>query len=449
MVDSKQDGIELLEDALSAKAKISKLEKLIAVMFADLCDSTAYKLERGDSEGLLKTYRHNTIVIAAVAKAGGKVVKFIGDEVMATFDQEDACDHALEAALEIQKAIGKFNKGLSGAKDEEIASKIGINYGLALMIQFPGNEAQDPQGKVVDAAARIVSLTKPNQILCSESVKLRLSKTFEMQGPHHRAAKGILGGINVYEVVQEGAVPREPKFPRHTDIATDHIRALLNKARKTEFSGSPQTAAAEYSAILHVDPDHFAANYRLAYLGFKHKDKIKMGSGVLLYSQQAAKSRSDSGAAKAQHLVLSWSNEAREDLSSSDKSVLCDRLDRLIKEANDALEDCYDACDFNAEIVCLNLLAYYISERLSLKPDAELFKRAREVCDIINYRIEDFKSNLIPAFYETHAKLLCLSQEKSDLDRALALANESVKLRPTPRVYDTMSKILGKREQLD
>lgn len=79
MVDSNQSSIELIESVLSAKAKISKLEKRIAVMFADLCDSTAYKLERGDSEGLLKTYRHNTIVIAAVAKAGGKVVKFIGD----------------------------------------------------------------------------------------------------------------------------------------------------------------------------------------------------------------------------------------------------------------------------------------------------------------------------------------------------------------------------------
>jgi class 3 adenylate cyclase len=157
-----ENGIELIEKALSAKDKIGKLEKLIAVMFADLCDSTSYKLERGDSEGLLKTYRHNTFVIAAVNKAGGKIVKFIGDEVMATFDQPDACDRALDAALEIQQTIRAFNKQLSGARDEQIASKIGINYGLALMIQFPGNEAQDPQGKVVDAAARIVSL--PNRI---------------------------------------------------------------------------------------------------------------------------------------------------------------------------------------------------------------------------------------------------------------------------------------------
>jgi hypothetical protein len=224
-------------------------------------------------------------------------------------------------------------------------------------------------------------------------VKIKLSRAFDVQGPHHRAAKGILGGVNVYEVAQDGVPPREPKFPRHSDVATDHVKALLAKARKTEFSQSPQTAAAEYSAILHPDPDHFAANYRLAYLGFKHKDKIKIGSSVLLYSRQAVKSRSDSGAAKAQHLVLSWYNEAKADLSSDDKSVLCNRWDQLIKEANDALEDCYDACDFNGEIVCLNLLAYYISERLSLKPDDELFRRAREVCEIINYRIEDFRQS--------------------------------------------------------
>jgi hypothetical protein len=78
-----------------------------------------------------------------------------------------------------------------------------------------------------------------------------------------------------------------------------------------------------------------------------------------------------------------------------------------------------------------------------------LFKSAREVCNIIDYRIEDFKSHFIPAFYETHARLLYLSQEKSDLVRALELANESVKLRQTSRAHETMSKILSKIEQLN
>ena len=448
MAKREENSIELIEKALAAKAEIGKLERLIAVMFADLCDSTSYKLQRGDSDGLLKTYRHNTFVIAAVNQAGGKIVKFIGDEVMATFDQPDACDRALEAALEIQKTIRAFNQQLSGAKDEAIASKIGVNYGLALMMQFPGNEAQDPQGRVVDAAARIVSLTKPNQILCSEFVKIKLSKEFTLQGPHHRAAKGILGGVDVYEVTQDGVATREPKFPRHSDVETDHVKVLLARARKTEFSQSPQTAAAEYSAILNHDPDHFAANYRLAYLGFKHKSKTKIGSSVLLYARQASSSRSDSGVARALHLVLSW-YFANDDLASDDKSVLCDQWDRLIGEADKALEDSYDACDFNGEMVCLNLLAYYISERLAVKHDDGLFKRAREVCDIINYRIEDFKSHFVPAFYETNARLLYLSQNRADLERALALAKQSVELRQTPRVHETMSKILHKIEKFD
>ena len=187
---------------------------------------------------MLKTYRHNTIVIAAVTQEGGKIVKFIGDEVMATFDEDDACDHALAAALEIQNEIRLLNKKLSGAKDEEISSKIGINYGLALMIQFSGNEAQDPQGKVVDAAARIVSLAVPNQILCSESVNIKLSeKTFKLEGPHPRAAKGIRGGLSVYEVIQEGIAPREPKFPRHTDISSDPVKTLLKKSQKNRVLG--------------------------------------------------------------------------------------------------------------------------------------------------------------------------------------------------------------------
>ena len=174
---------------------------------------------------------------------------------------------------------------------------------------------------------------------------------------------------------------------------------------------------------MQIDPDHFGANYRLAYLGFKHKQKTKIESDAAMkYSQRAEQSRSNSGAAKAQRLVVSWYGKDKDSPGSEDKSMLSDRWDSLIKEANDALEDCYDACDFNGELVCLNLLAYYISERLSLKPDEELFQRARDVCDIVHFRIEDFKRQLVPAFYETHARLLCFSKEKADLEQAGKLA---------------------------
>lgn len=61
MPEGDRNGVKPIEDVIAAKDKMDTLEEKIAVLFAGLCDSTAYKLNRGDSDGLVKTYRHNRI----------------------------------------------------------------------------------------------------------------------------------------------------------------------------------------------------------------------------------------------------------------------------------------------------------------------------------------------------------------------------------------------------
>jgi class 3 adenylate cyclase len=64
--------------AIAAKDELAKNRRYMAVLFADLCDSTSYKLKRGDVDGLLKTWNHNFIVGKAVENYNGEIVKYIG-----------------------------------------------------------------------------------------------------------------------------------------------------------------------------------------------------------------------------------------------------------------------------------------------------------------------------------------------------------------------------------
>src|SRR5437899_2972492 len=82
-----------------AKEKALGQKRPATIFFTDLCDSTPYKLARGQINGLVKSYLHNDLATRAVEKFHGEVVKYIGAEVMAVFaGDSDGCKAAVDAA---------------------------------------------------------------------------------------------------------------------------------------------------------------------------------------------------------------------------------------------------------------------------------------------------------------------------------------------------------------
>src|ERR1700730_2466137 len=170
--EAEKHALDLLKDIEGGRRQLGRNRRFVAVLFADLCDSTSYKINRGDVDGLIKTHAHNTIVGDAVGRNRGEIIKYIGDEVMATFSHDTAISDAVNAAIEMQRDIAIYNEHTGdSSEDEKIQSKIGIHAGEVIMINFPGHAAPDPQGKVVDATARIISFSNPSQILCSSMIK--------------------------------------------------------------------------------------------------------------------------------------------------------------------------------------------------------------------------------------------------------------------------------------
>lgn len=119
-----------------------------------------------------------------------------------------------------------------------------------------------PQGKVVDAAARIISFSNPGQILCSEPIQSALQGTHSFSTPYVREAKGIKSGVKIFEVIHDSKTPREPKIVRHADNKTDNVLRILYHAVHDELTGKVAGAFRGYDDILRIDPLHFAANYR-------------------------------------------------------------------------------------------------------------------------------------------------------------------------------------------
>jgi len=172
-------------------------EKKTAILFADLAGSTVYKSQRDLISSLLKVYRHNEEIRTQVRKFNGEVVKWLGDGVMATFSIDESDDIALplQAIIIIQKHFENTNKHVR--EDERILSRIGISCGNVVdfsSVNPSGADVPDPQGPIVDLAARLCSLARTRQILCDDTVVRLVSesgRSFNLSKPSMRNLKGF------------------------------------------------------------------------------------------------------------------------------------------------------------------------------------------------------------------------------------------------------------------
>src|ERR1041384_1112830 len=173
--------LNLDSEQLEQAAELERLRRNITVLFTDIKGSTAYFEKYGDSAGLLMVHHCNTLLGSVVEKHGGKVIKTIGDAVMASFE-----DHAqaVAAAIEMQEAIVADTVGKPKAR--KIKIRIGINFGLGFV------KSNDVFGDVVNVASRVESAASPDQILISDtlyhalppghSFRLRLAGLFSLKG---------------------------------------------------------------------------------------------------------------------------------------------------------------------------------------------------------------------------------------------------------------------------
>ena len=168
----------------------------VAILFADICESTKLYESAGDEEAYRLNGESLELMRDATAKSGGTVIRTQGDGMLSTFPTARA---AFDAAREMQDAH----------EGSRLSIKIGIHFGPTL-IGIGG----DVYGDAVNMAARISSQARPGETLLSgDAVNLLPSKYQpRLRVLDSTTFKGKTVPSNVYIVVPEKSDGSETMF---------------------------------------------------------------------------------------------------------------------------------------------------------------------------------------------------------------------------------------------
>ncbi len=199
-------------------------EQALAVLFADVCDSTGLYERLGDAvafatlEGCLAALREQTL------RQGGRVVKTIGDEIMAVFNEAGA---AFEAACQMQQAV----ELLAPPEDAKLAIRVGFQFGPTLV------EGDDVFGDTVNTAARLAQMAKGGQIITSGDVLVVLPLMHREMTRDLDAytVRGKTGELRLYEVIWHKPEELTMRLATVTPIAPPASRLWL-KLRGRELT---------------------------------------------------------------------------------------------------------------------------------------------------------------------------------------------------------------------
>ena len=135
---------------------MTAIQRNLCVLFADVSGSTRLYEKLGDAEALRAIGTCLERMQRAVLAYKGRVIKTIGDEIMAVFDSAEA---GMLAASDMQQRIDDMPP-LAGTK---LAIRVGFHFGPAI------DENNDVFGDTVNVAARMAGLAKAGQIMTTES----------------------------------------------------------------------------------------------------------------------------------------------------------------------------------------------------------------------------------------------------------------------------------------
>jgi class 3 adenylate cyclase/regulator of replication initiation timing len=160
-----QKVAEIINEKAAAIKEIREGFVECVVVFIDLVDSTKFKIENSTEpeKWILRVKHFGDIIKEYIENSNGKVVKYIGDEVMGIFDAKTKIDDAISVIQRIKNIEANLTE-ITGA-DTKV--KIALDFGSVFLIKYDGHDELDPQGTPIDRCARIGKYCEPGTVLSS------------------------------------------------------------------------------------------------------------------------------------------------------------------------------------------------------------------------------------------------------------------------------------------
>ena len=168
---------DVAEHILEEGTRLEGEEVEVTILFVDVRDFTSFAEHTPAPEVVAAINRLFETVVPIIHDHGGRIDKFVGDGLLAVFGAprryEDHADRALEAALEIDRAVSSGSAG-------ELEIGIGLNSGTVVAgnVGGAGRLEFSVIGDPVNVAARVEAATRQtgDTILLAERTKELLQK---------------------------------------------------------------------------------------------------------------------------------------------------------------------------------------------------------------------------------------------------------------------------------
>jgi adenylate cyclase len=170
----------------------------MTMLFSDIRGFTSYSEKRSPEEVVKYLNLILNVQTEIIQKYAGDIDKYVGDEIVSMWLEENQAINSVKAAIEICEELQKHSNDIY----DGLQVGIGINSGEVILGMIGSQKRADYTfiGDNVNTASRLCDAAKPSQILISSSTYDQIADSVLVGGPFRLKAKGKDEYVKVYLV---------------------------------------------------------------------------------------------------------------------------------------------------------------------------------------------------------------------------------------------------------
>ncbi|MEM9532435.1 MAG: adenylate/guanylate cyclase domain-containing protein [Pseudomonadota bacterium] len=230
-------------------------QESMTILFADVCRSTELFEQHGDVKAREIIATTLSALTQVCTKHGGRVIKTIGDEIMATLPSGEA---GILSACDMQRRV---SNDLNIVR-HSVSIRIGLHFGDVL------EEAGDVFGDAVNVSARMAGLAKSQQIVTTASTAKDVPPEhgLEIRSLGKTRVKGKLMPIEIVDVLWQEDTSNVTTVSQALNLEDVQARASVTvrygeKVIEVKDISPPFTMGRDHTNDLIIDDEWISRNH--------------------------------------------------------------------------------------------------------------------------------------------------------------------------------------------